>query len=87
MIRKSLEINENVNLVCIQSPNVFLKEGYEFDLFALIKNGNDINCVRPTKLNEDQIKMSVDEYISSGRCEFFKNVRPNHIFKLMGMFK
>jgi len=72
-----------VTLKCLVFNSVF-NDNVGYDFFALIDNGESIRSVYPQKLSAEQRKMSVDEYVNHGRCEFFKHVRPNHLLSLIG---
>lgn len=84
-MRKTLTINTNVELVAIMTRNVGNSQ-CEVDYFALVGEGPQRRCVSPQRLTTEQKKMSVQDYIDFGRCEFFKLVRPHHMLKLRAMF-
>lgn len=72
-----------VTLKCLVFHSVFNSKT-EYDFFAQVCDGESTRNVYPEKLSREQNKMSVDEYVINGRCEFFQYIRPNHMLGLIG---
>ena len=83
--RSYIYINGDKNKKLVGTKNEYwdgvTKPDYEY--YLIITENGHTRSIFPETLTKKQLGMSVQEYIENGRCEFFKHVRPNHIFKLV----